>query len=333
MDLNNINTQNSKAAIKGIIYSGALKALLEPELIGMNYVDMITDFTDGDTYQEIEMGSANYHEYEEGTPVKYDSIDFGVRTFTINHYATSGHIVTAKFYQDSHLANQIQAAIPSKEARALAAKIEKEIFELHKVIHTPGEANAIETMSHRFIAGHAVDESEKDFGTITPYDMAYAITALNKANYFGNTVAIVPLYQALAMSQSKALSQSIKYQPQWGSLVNNGALTGMHYTFTLAGVDIYASNFTDVVASETLNTAGGESKTATKAGVALVFSNTAGMRPFRMAWRQMPSFTGWFDNDLQVEKYLTICRYGLGAGEKGNLISILCKTDGDTRVA
>jgi hypothetical protein len=333
MELNSINTQNSKAAIKGIIYSGALKALLEPELIGMNYVDMVTDFTDGDTYQEVEMGSANYHEYEEGSQVKYDSIDFGLREFRINHYAQSGHVVTAKFYQDSHLANQIQAAIPSKEARALAAKIEKEIFELHKVIHTAGDANAIETMAHRFVAGHAVDETEKDFGTITPYDMAYGITALNKANYFGNTVAIVPLYQALAMSQSKALSQSIKYQPQWGALVNNGALTGMHYTFTLAGVDIYASNFTDVVASETLNTAGGESKTVTKAGVALMFSNTAGMRPFRMAWRQMPTFKGWFDDDIQSEKYLTICRYGLGAGEKGNLISILCKTDGETRVA
>lgn len=333
MDMNNINTQNSKAAIKGVIYSGALRALMEPELIAMNYVDMISDFNEGDLYREVEMGNANYREYKEGDQVVFDAFDFGTRDFEINHYATSGHTVTAKFYQDSGLSAQIAAAIPGKEARALAAKIEKEIFELHKVVHKAGEANAIETMSHRFVAGHSKVEGEKDFGTITPYDLAYASTALTKAGYFGPAVCIVPTYQALLMSQSPALSQSIKYQPLWGDLVTKGALSGMHYTFTLAGVDIYASNFTDVVATETLNTAGGESKTATKAGVALMFINNAGERPFRMAWRQMPTFKGWFDDEHQVEKYLTICRYGLGAGEKGNLISILCSTDGSTNIA
>ena len=38
-----INTRDNAAAIKATIYSGQLRAQLEPELIAMNYVDMITD--------------------------------------------------------------------------------------------------------------------------------------------------------------------------------------------------------------------------------------------------------------------------------------------------
>lgn len=333
MDLNNVNTQNARAAIQGVIYSGALKALVEPDLIAMNYVDVIPDFATGDVYREVEMGNANYREYTEGSPVQFDAFDFGERNFEINHYATSGHVVTAKFYQDSLYAAQIASSVPQKEARALAKKLEREIFALHRDIHTAGDANAIETMAHHFVAGHAIDANDKAAGTITPYDIGYITTALAKANYFGPVVGIIPTYQSLLMSQSKALSNSIKYQPMWGDLVAKGALSGMHFAFNIGGVDMYASNFTDVVASETLNTAGGESKTATKAGVALFFVNNAGERPFRMAWRQMPTFKGWFDDDLQVEKYLTICRYGLGTGEKGNLISVLCANDGNSNFA
>ena len=43
-DLNGINTQNSQAAIRATIYSGMLREALEPELVAMNYVDVISDF-------------------------------------------------------------------------------------------------------------------------------------------------------------------------------------------------------------------------------------------------------------------------------------------------
>jgi hypothetical protein len=333
MDLNSVNTQNSKAAIKGVIYSGALRALMEPELIGMNYVDMITDFTEGDLYREVEMGNANYREYKEGDQVVYDAFEFGQRDFEINHYATSGHIVTAKFYQDSGYAAQIAAAVPGKEARALSAKIEKEIFQLHRVIQKAGEANAVETMSHRYVAGHDADAANIALGTITPHDFAYAAVAMAKAGYFGPKIAIIPTYQALLIPQAKGASEQLKYNPMWADVVTKGSLTGMTFAFNLAGFDIYTSNFTDVIPSETLSTAGGQSKECTKCGVAQLFINNAGERPYRMAWRQMPSFKGWFDDDHQVEKYLTVCRYGLGAGEKGNLISILCKTDANSQIA
>ena len=40
-ELNGINTQNSQAVIRAIVYSGMLREALEPDLIAMNYVDVI----------------------------------------------------------------------------------------------------------------------------------------------------------------------------------------------------------------------------------------------------------------------------------------------------
>ena len=56
-DLNGINSQNSKAVIRAKIYSGILREQLEPELIAMNYVDVINSFPDGDKWEDVEMGN------------------------------------------------------------------------------------------------------------------------------------------------------------------------------------------------------------------------------------------------------------------------------------
>jgi hypothetical protein len=65
-ELNGINTQNSQAVIRALVYSGMLREALEPELMAMNYVDEITDFPDGDKWQEVEMSGATVSDYHEG---------------------------------------------------------------------------------------------------------------------------------------------------------------------------------------------------------------------------------------------------------------------------
>ena len=62
-DLNGINTQNSSAVIRARIYSGMLREALEPELIAMNYVDVITDFPDGDKWQDVVRNNSFAHVY------------------------------------------------------------------------------------------------------------------------------------------------------------------------------------------------------------------------------------------------------------------------------
>lgn len=70
-------TQNNEHLIRSQIWSTQLKEVLEDELMAMKYVDMITDFPDGDTINIPSIGQAEVNDYIEGTPVQYSSLDTG----------------------------------------------------------------------------------------------------------------------------------------------------------------------------------------------------------------------------------------------------------------
>ena len=127
-ELNSITTATMQAAIRAKIYSGQLREQLEPELIAMNYVDVINGFADGESWEDVEIGGATVSDYVEGEEIDFKGLEIGTRTFTINQYVNSGHFVTAKFAQDSYLAAQIMAKVPALEARAIAADSEQKIF-------------------------------------------------------------------------------------------------------------------------------------------------------------------------------------------------------------
>lgn len=322
-DLNGINTQNSQAVIRAIVYSGMLREALEPELIAMNYVDQITDFPDGDKWQDVEMGSATVSDYAEGEEIDFKGIEFGVRDFEINEYVNSGHYVTAKFAQDSYLASQIMAKVPALEARAIAADLEQKILKLANK-QTINDSNTINGMQHRFVAG-TVDDG---WGVLTPEDFAYATVALKKVNYIGPKIAIIPSYQEYALVTNPRIKASLNYNPSFEGIVRDGAMSGMRFSFNIYGWDVYTSEFLPTSSGEVSlkDREGKQEFTAlNNAGEAILFANIPERRPFRMAWRQMPKFEGQWNMTKQREEYVTIARYGLGLGDVENLVVILCK--------
>ena len=331
-DLNGINTQNSKAVIRAKIYSGLLREQLAPELIAMNYVDVISSFPDGDKWEDVEMGNATVTDYHEGEEIDFKGLDFATRTFEINEYVNSGHYVTAKFAQDSYLASQIMAKVPALEARAIAADLEQKIFNLvtktHSIIQ-PNDPAVLNGMQHRFVAGTAAD----GWGVLTPEDFAYATVALNKVNYHGPRVAIIPSYQEYAIVTNERIKASLRYNPKFEGIVRDGAMTGMKFAFNIYGWDVYTSEFLPKVSGETsLKDREGVQtfSTLTNCGVALLFTNITDRRPFRMAWRQMPKFEGRWNMAKQREEYVTVARYGLDVGDQENLVVILCKDTDST---
>ena len=322
-ELNGINTQNSQAVIRALVYSGMLREALEPELMAMNYVDEITDFPDGDKWQEVEMSGATVSDYHEGEEIDFKNIEFGTREFEINEYVNSGHNVTAKFAQDSYLASQIMAKIPGLEARAIAADLETKILKL-AMKQTNNEANKLNGLNHRFVAG----TDEEGFGILTPEDFAYASVALKKVNYVGPKVAIIPSYQEYEIVKNPRIKASLQFNPSFEGIVRDGAMTGMKFSFNIFGWDVYTSEFLPVSNGETaLKDRDGKAtfSALNNCGVAVLFANIAERRPFRMAWRQMPKFEGQWNMAKQREEYVTIARYGLGLGDKENLITIICK--------
>lgn len=328
-DLNGINTQNSQAVIRALVYSGMLREALEPELMAMNYVDEITDFPDGDKWQEVEMSGATVSDYHEGEEIDYKNIEFGTREFEINEYVNSGHNVTAKFAQDSYLAAQIMAKIPSLEARAIMADLETKILKL-AMKQTNNDANKLNGLNHRFVAG----TDAEGFGILTPEDFAYASVALKKVNYVGPKIAIIPSYQEYLIVSNPRIKASLQYNPTFEGIVRDGAMTGMKFSFNIYGWDVYTSEFLPSSSGETAlkDREGTQGFSALdNMGVAVLFTNIAGRRPFRMAWRQRPYFEGQWNMNKQREEYVTIARYGLGLGDEENLVVILCK-DADSTV-
>jgi len=322
-DLNGINTRDNSAAIRAVIYSGILREALEPELIAMKYVDVINSFPDGDKWQDVELGTATVTDYAEGEEIDFKGVEIGTRDFEINNYVNSGHYVTAKFAQDSYLASQIMAKIPALEARAISADLEQKILGLANK-QTLNDANTLNGMAHRFVAGTATD----GWGVLTPEDFAYASVALKKVNYIGPKIAIIPAYQEYMIVTNPRIKASLQYNPTFEGIVRDGAMSGMRFAFNIYGWDVYTSEYLPVSSGETsLKDREGtqEFSALTNCGVAVLFTNIADRRPFRMAWRQMPKFEGQWNMNKQREEYVTTARYGVGMGDSANLVVIICK--------
>ena len=331
-----INTRDNAAAIKAVIYSGQLRAQLEPELVAMKYVDMITDFPDGESWEDLEVGNAVVHDYAEDKDVVFDGLAIGTRTFSINNYIQSGHYITEKFIQDSYLSAQIMAKVAPLEARAIYADLEQKILALPNKGQTLGNANKINGYSHRFIAGLGTDATLDRFGALAPEDFLYAATALKSAGYVGPLVAIVPTYQEYLIGSNPLLVKSLQFNPKWEGIVRDGVSSGMKFAFNIMGIDVYTSGFLPVIASESNlkdRDGIGVSSSVSNASIAVIFCNMPDRRPFRMAWRQMPKFEGQWNMYRQREEYVTTARYGLGMGDKENLVVAICKKDADSTVS
>lgn len=332
MELNGINSTTNSVAIREKIYNAALRSALEPYLIAMNFVDQITEFTDGEKFIDIEIGNATVHDYVEGSDILLEGLDMKDREFTINQYRQSGHYITEKFAQDSYVSAKIAAVVPAKEARALAADLEQKIFGLQNVIQTSGNSNTMEGCPHRWLAGYDATASTQVYGSLSLSDFAMASTALHKLGYFGPMVAIIPTYQEYAITTSASFKNALAYQPLYERVFQDGAITGSRFAFNIFGFDVYVSNFTPVV-SESITALDGTSKTVTGGGLACFFANIPDMRPWRMAWRMMPKFEGNWNMYKRREEFVTVCRYGLGKGETPNFIGVVCKQDGNTSLA
>lgn len=330
-----INTRDNAAAIKAVLYSGQLRAQLEPELIAMNYIDMITDFPDGESWEDLEIGNAVVHDYAEDKDVVFDGLEIGTRRFEINNYIQSGHYITEKFIQDSYLSSQIMAKVAPLEARAIYADLEQKILALPNTMQTAGSANKLNHYNHRFISGLGVDATSDQFGALVPEDFLYAKSALKSLGYTGPVVAIVPTYQEYLIGSNPLLVKSLQYNPKWEGIVRDGVSSGMKFAFNIMGVDVYTSEFLPEIASESgLKDREdlASTSTVTNAGIGVIFCNMPERRPFRMAWRQMPKFEGQWNMYRQREEYVTTARYGLGAGDVANLVVCVCKKDADSVV-
>ena len=105
--------------IRSNLWSSQIKEVLEDELFAMKYVDIVTDFPDGDTLNIPSIGQAEVNDYAEGQAIRYTAMDTGNFTFTINEYKSSATYVYDKMKQDSFYMNRVVSEfVPNPDVTA-----------------------------------------------------------------------------------------------------------------------------------------------------------------------------------------------------------------------
>lgn len=313
--MSGFTTSNNQHLIRSQLWSSQLKEVLEDELFAQKYVDMITDFPDGDTINIPSIGQAEVLDYDEGQAVRYTAMDTGNFTFSITEYKQSATYITEKMKQDSFYMSRLVSAFVPKQARAIAKAMEVDALAVGPEGQTASNLNLINGAAHRFI-GSGSNE------TISPADFAKANFSLNLANVpASNRVAIVDPSVAYALETQSNLV-NLSNNPGWEGIVRTGGWTGMKYICTVYGFDVYTSQNLKKNVNETIN-----GKTTTTGVANLFFSAESDVLPFVGSVRQPPKVDSEFNKDLQREEYVTTCRYGYKLFRPENLVTIITDTD------
>lgn len=301
--------------IRSNLWSPKLKDILEDELMGWKYVDMMTDFPDGDTINIPSIGQATVHDFAEGQKITYNAMDTGNFTFSITEYLQTGMYITEQMKQDSFYAGRLTASFLPKMHRAIAKRVETDILAIGPDGQTPSNANTIFGGDHRWVASGTNE-------TVDVTDFAKARFSLKKANVPDqNLIAIVdPTVEYKLNTITNLVNMS--YNPMWEGIVTSGIATGLKFIRNIYGFDVYVSNNLKTGVNETI---GGKT---TSAGVAnLFFSAASDVLPFIGCIRQPAKVDSQYNMTEQREEYAVTMRYGTGLYRPENLCVVLSDTD------
>src|SRR6185295_18014690 len=231
--------------VRAQLYSTQLKDILLADLQAQGYVDWMTDFPDGTTFNIPSIGQMEVDDYVEDTAVKYRAFNTGNFTFSITEYLSSATYITEKDKQDSYISAQIMSQFVPKEHRAIMERLETDILKLGNS-QTLSDPNTINGADHRFVAsGSNQDMTIKDF--------AKALYALKKANVpQTNLIAIVDPSVEYTLNTLTNLV-NVQNNPMWEGVIATGLATGMRFIKNIYGFDVYTSQFLANAASETVS--------------------------------------------------------------------------------
>lgn len=314
--MSGFSVNSNSHLIRSNLWSSQLKEAFDAELMGMRFVDMITDFPDGDTLNIPSIGQAEVLDYVEGQAIRYSSMDTGNFTFSIDQYKSSATYITNKMKQDSFYMSRLVSSFVPKQHRAIMAAMENKIMSVIPDGQTASNTNAINGAAHRWI-GSGTGE------TMAPQDFAKALYALEKANVpLTNLVAIVDPSVEYAFNTMTNLV-NVSNNPRWEGVITSGMASGMRFVKNIYGFDVYVSQFLKSnTGSETIN-----SVTSTVGVNNLFFSADQSALPIVGLIRQSPTVESEYNKDLQRDEYLTVARYGFKLYRPENAVVVVTDTD------
>lgn len=308
-------TSNTTHLIRSQVWSQQIKDVFQADLFAMKYVDMLTDFPDGDTINIPSVGSVQAYDYAEGQAIRYTPMDTGNFTFSITKYMASAQFVSNKLRQDSFQSGFLVSQFVPKQARAIATSMEVHALAVGPETQTAGNANSINGTNHRFVGSGASE-------TIDVTDFAKAKYSLRKANVpMTNLVAIVDPSVEYKLKTISTLTD-LSFNKSWEGIVRDDLSTGMRFSFSIYGWDVYVSDFLKTGIAETIG-----AKTTTVGVANLFFSATPDSNPFIGSVRQAPKVESDYNKDFQREEYVTTARWGMALYRPESLVTVLTDTD------
>lgn len=297
------------------VWSSQVKEVLEDELMGMRWVNMIADFPDGDTLNIPSIGQAQTNDYAEGQAIKYNAFDTGNFQFTINKYKSAATYLYNKFKQDSFYMSELERTFVPNMTRALMKAMEQDVLAVGPDNQTASDLNTINGAHHRFVAGGTNE-------VIQVEDFAKARFALKKANVPDrNLIAIVDPSVEFELNTLTNIT-NVSNNAQWQGIIETGIASDMRFIRNIYGFDVYVSQNLKSGIAETINSV------STTTGVAnLFFSAEASVLPFVGQVRQAPVVESEYNKDLQRDEYVMTARYGFDLFRPENLVTVLSDTD------
>lgn len=310
--MSGFSTGNTDHLIRSNLWSSDLKEMFLDELMANKYVDWLSDFPDGDTFNIPSIGQAEVMDYDEGQAIRYTAMDTGNFTFSITEYKSSATYIYDKFKQDAFYTDRLVSSFVPKMNRAINKAMEVDILRVGPEGQTAADLNNINGAPHRWVGTGSSD-------TIAVADFAKAKFALRKALVpMTNLVAIVDPSVEYTLSTLSNLV-NVSNNPRWEGIVRDGmSSTGMKFIMNIYGFDVYVSDNLKQGMSETI-----DSNSVTNGVANLFFSAASEALPFVGAIRQAPRVESDRNKDLQRDEYVTTCRYGIKLYRPENLVTVI----------
>ncbi len=307
-------TTNTQYLTRTDVFSSDITSLLLDDLNAMQFVRTLNGFPDGYNFHLPIVGEAQVQLFNEGSQLKYDTLDTGEFVFNFTDYVYSGHAMTEKFKRDSWMSSQIIALYPQREHRALMEYYETRVFAVGNSGQTASNLNTINGASHRWVASGTPP-------TLSFLDFSKARYALEKAAVnLRNPVAIVDPSTAFSLEQQANVTNLMTPVNEWQSVTSKGLQSGFKYRFHVFGFDVYVSNYLPTITNETINSVA----SGTNCVANYFFDASPGdTLPWVGAWRQMPTVQSKFEMDTQDTKWATICEFGLGFFRPKNFVTVI----------
>jgi hypothetical protein len=301
--------------IRSNVWTQQLKEILLEDLMGTRYIDMITDFPDGNTWNMPSIGLMDAQNYAEGQAVRYTSMDTGNFTFTIDKYKYVATSITEQMKQDSFYTSQLVASFVPRMRRALMKSLEIDILAAGPNGQTASNLNVINGANHRWVGSGSNQ-------TIDVRDFALARNALQMANVGDQSlVAIVHPSVEFALNTMTNLV-NVSNNPRWEGIVAEGIASGMRFVKNIYGFDVYTTMNVKNIGAETIN------GRTTSVGVGnLFFSAAPDVLPIKGLIKQSPKVDSEYNKDLQQEEYVTTMRYGLKLFRPENMVVVITDTN------